>query len=434
MRSMMLSMVLAGLAVGAAAPVAHAEVSLPPFYAAVSKLKPEGKLGQVLKMQRVSTPIPGAQAWRIAYVSSDLHDRKTISTALLVAPVGKPPKGGRPIVSWAHGTTGTAQNCGPSQVENPAVPLNEYFLVNGNSWTDYGIAGLDEFIKRGYVAVATDYQGLGGGGIHQYTVSATNGRDAINAIRAAGALKETGAGKKAILYGWSQGGAAVLAAGSSGDYIAKKGTAFDGIEIVGVVGLAPADTAALAPAGPMTDEQAAAFVNGSRKLMSGDLLNFSHLVMNLLGTQAAFPDTLKLTDWMTDEGAKALETILTNKCVHVTADTLKFNYGDKFGDLLKPEVSNVRAWADALVGGSAPNAKPVAPVMIYWGSADTVVEPSQGATYRTRMCALGGNVARVELPGSQTHFTVPPTAEPLYVPWIADRFAGKPVADGCATQ
>ena len=38
----------------------------------------------------------------------------------------------------------------------------------------------------------------------------------------------------------------------------------------------------------------------------------SILVMNLLGTQAAFPDTLKLTDWMTDEGAKALETILAD--------------------------------------------------------------------------------------------------------------------------
>jgi hypothetical protein len=48
------------------------------------------------------------------------------------------------------------------------------------------------------------------------------------------------------------------------------------------------------------------------------------------------------------------------------------------------------------------------------------------------MCAMGANVARVQLPGSQTHYTTPPVAEPLYVPWVEDRFAGKPAQDGCA--
>jgi dienelactone hydrolase len=89
--------------------------------------------------------------------------------------------------------------------------------VGGNSWTDYGIPAVESFIKEGYVAVATDYQGLGGGGKHQYAIAATNGRDAINAIRAAGYMKEVGAGKKALIFGWSQGGGTTLAAASSGD-------------------------------------------------------------------------------------------------------------------------------------------------------------------------------------------------------------------------
>jgi hypothetical protein len=104
-------------------------------------------------------------------------------------------------MAWAHGTTGTAQSCGPSQVLNPAVSLNQYFLVNGNSWTDYGLPNLEAFIKEGYVVVGTDYQGLGGGGRHQYVVSATQGRDAINSVRAVGSMPETGAGKKAVMYG-----------------------------------------------------------------------------------------------------------------------------------------------------------------------------------------------------------------------------------------
>ena len=118
---------------------ALADPALPPFYKSVMEMKPEGKLGQIIKKEKVDTPIKNAQAWRIAYISSDLTGKKTISTGLVVAPTGPATAGGRPLISWSHGTTGNAQNCGPSQVENPAQSLNQYFLTNGNSWTDYGL-------------------------------------------------------------------------------------------------------------------------------------------------------------------------------------------------------------------------------------------------------------------------------------------------------
>ncbi|QWD28324.1 hypothetical protein G6684_08755 [Polynucleobacter paneuropaeus] len=111
-------------------------VYLPTFYESVMKMHPEGKLGQVIKKESISTTIAGARAWRIAYISSDLAGRKTISTGLIVAPVGRAPKDGRPVIAWAHGTTGTAQNCGPSQLPNPAQPLSEYFLIGGNAGTE----------------------------------------------------------------------------------------------------------------------------------------------------------------------------------------------------------------------------------------------------------------------------------------------------------
>ena len=115
-------------------------VYLPPFHEQATKLVPDGKLGQVLRLERISTTIAGADAWLIAYVSSDTQERKTIAAALVVAPKGDVPNEGRPIVSWAHGATGTAENCGPSQLINPAQPLNQYFFVGGNSWTDYGVS------------------------------------------------------------------------------------------------------------------------------------------------------------------------------------------------------------------------------------------------------------------------------------------------------
>ena len=414
--------------------VAAAEVSLPAFYAAVSQMKDEGKLGQVIKKEKIATTIPGAQAWRIAYISSDVNDRKTISTGLLVAPLGKAPKEGRPVVSWAHGTTGTAQNCGPSQAVNPAVPLNQYFLVGGNSWTDYGLPAVDELIKQGYVVVATDYQGLGGGGKHQYVVSATQGRDAINAIRAAGAIKETGAGKKALIYGWSQGGGTTIAAASSGAYIAQKGTAFDDIEMVGFVAMAPPDFVVLAPKEGISEANAETVLDSLSKTFSNNVCNFTHLAMNLWATQAAYSEKLSLTDLYTQEGSKALDEIMSNKCVHVASDTLTYTYGDQYGALMKSKVSNAKAWAESILAGSVPTAKPVAPVVVYWGTKDTVVPPVMGELYRDQMCKMGGNVARVQLAGEITHFGTPAASQPLYLPWIADRFAGKSAADGCAAQ
>ena len=411
-----------------------AEVYLPPFYAAVAKMKPEGKLGKIIKKEKISTSVPGVQAWRIAYISSDLKDRKTISTGLVVAPLGKAPKGGRPVLSWAHGTTGAAQNCGPSQTVNPAVPLNQYFLVGGNSWTDYGIPAMKEFINQGYVIVASDYQGLGGGGVHHYAIGATQGRDAINAIRAAGDLREVGAGKKALVYGWSQGGGATLAAASAGDYINQKGTAFDGIEMVGFVAMAPPDVATAIPHDGVTEATAEAILDGLAGSFSHNVFDFTHFTMSLWATQVAFSDKVQLGDIFTDEGSKVINEVLSNKCMHVAADTMHYTYGDEFGSLLKKEVSNAKAWVDALLAGSGTKAKPVAPVIIFWGTKDTAVPPIMGKLYRERMCKQGSNVTRVQLAGEQTHFSTPGVSQPLYVPWVVDRFAGKPAPDGCVGE
>ena len=424
---------LVAVAVGISS-TASGEVYVPPFYEAVAKMKPEGKLGKIVKKEKISTTVSGAQAWRIAYISSDLRDRKTISTGIVVAPIGKAPKGGRPVLSWAHGTTGAAQNCGPSQTVNPAVPLNQYFIVGGNSWTDYGIPAMEEFIKQGYVIAASDYQGLGGGGVHHYAIAATQGRDVINAIRAAGDLREVGAGKKALVYGWSQGGGATLAAASAGDYINQKGTAFDGIEMVGFVALAPPDVATAIPAEGVTEATAEAILHGLAGPFSHSVFDFTHLSMSLWATQAAFSDKLRLSDLFTDEGAKVLNEVLSNKCMHVAADTLHFTYGDEFGSLMKKDASNAKAWVDAILAGAGTKEKPVAPVIIFFGTKDTAVPPIMGKLYRERMCKQGSNVARVQLEGEQSHFTTPPVSQPLYVPWVVDRFAGKPAADGCIEE
>jgi pimeloyl-ACP methyl ester carboxylesterase len=426
--------ILSGLALGTAlsilSPLVYADPPMPPFYASVMKMAPEGKLGQVIKKEKIDTSIKGAQAWKIAYISSDVAGRKTIATGTIISPVGPAPKEGRPILAWAHGTTGSAQNCGPSQIIDPTRQLNQYFLTDGNSWTDFGIPNGQEFIDQGYVVVATDYQGLGGGGKNQYAVAQTNGRDVINSARAASSMKEVGAGKKTVVYGWSQGGGATIGAASLPEYQALKGTASDNLQYLGFVALAPEDVAAMLPNVPADEASAKKLMNGFTQANVPNVFLFAHYVMGLWGTQAAYPE-LKLTDVLTDEGAKVVEKLSRNKCIHVLSDTFNYAYGDSYKTLLKPESSNSLAWVKAFVDGSVKPVVPTAPVIIYWGTKDTAVPPVMHELYQKQMCKMGANVARIQLPGEQTHFSTPGVSAPMYLQWVKDRIAGKPITNGC---
>ena len=124
---------------------------------------------------------------------------------------------------------------------------------------------------------------------------------------------------------------------------------------------------------------------------SDNVFNFTHLAMTLWATPAAFPN-LKLTDVFTDEAAKTVDDIMRGKCVHAAADTISFSFGNAYKSLLKEKPSNSLDWIKAFIDGSVPPMKPVAPVIIFWGTKDTVVPPIMSKIYRDQMCGLGGDV------------------------------------------
>lgn len=403
-----------------------------PFYLSLPDVKVNDKLGHLVKAEKISTPIKNAQAWKIAYVSSDAAGNKTMVTGLIVAPIGDAVKAGRPIVAWSHETTGTAQSCGPSQIINPAQPLNQYFLMNGNSWTDFGIPALNEFIKAGYIVVATDYQGLGGGGgRHQYAVAVAQAKDLIDSVRAATQLSEANAGNKAILYGWSEGGDSVIAAAGLNEYMHAKDSVNNSIEYLGFVALAPEDVAVALPDNISTSAEASKYLQQLIASFNTDVFGFTHYVQSVWGMTAAYSE-LKLSDMLTPEGVSVVNEVLSRKCMHAASDTINFNYGDTYQTLLNKDIKNVKAWVKDFKKGSVPPVKPIAPVIIYWGTNDTTVPPVLGKMYYEQMCKLGGNITRVQLPGHQSHFTTPSSSQPFYVKWIADRFAGLPAPNGCA--
>ena len=233
----------------------------------------------------MDTSITGARAWRIRYVSRDVHDVAHEVSGLVIAPAG--PGANRPILTWCHGTTGLGDAACPSAQPDPARELITYFEPRATQQIDYGVPGLQGFIDDGWVVCATDYQGLGTPGMHQYVVNRTNGRDAVYAAHAARAL-DAGAGTVLGCAGWSQGGgaAAAVAELDADDY--------GELRLVGTV-----------PISPGVSRIALEVPSGiTRALTDPSVPPDSHLVMMLAGIQAANPATLTLGEVFTPLGVR----------------------------------------------------------------------------------------------------------------------------------
>src|SRR5262245_49349393 len=82
----------------------------------------------------------------LLYSSTSVSGQKVAVCGDVAVPKGKAPKGGWPVISWAHGTVGIADACTPSIVGMPG----SYDSKLLNSW-----------LKAGYAVVRTDYEGLG---------------------------------------------------------------------------------------------------------------------------------------------------------------------------------------------------------------------------------------------------------------------------------
>ena len=133
---------------------------------------------------------------RILYASTDGLDgsRPTVVSGALFEPKGAPPRGGWPLIAWAHGTVGVADICAPSW--------------SVRSYRD--IAYLNRWLAQGYAIAATDYQGLGTAGGHPYLDTRVEAYSVLDSIRAALAA-DPNIANKVVIVGQSQGGGAAFA-------------------------------------------------------------------------------------------------------------------------------------------------------------------------------------------------------------------------------
>jgi alpha-beta hydrolase superfamily lysophospholipase len=313
------------------------------------------------------------------------------------------------VLAWAHGTVGGARSCAPSEQTNPAQNLINYYSFASSYPVDVGVPALTTFIKRGYVVAATDYQGLGGPGVHQYVIGTTEARNVLDSVRAAQHIQLTHAGKDVVSLGWSQGGGAAIWVGQDAAYGKP-------LRVLGSAGLAPA-----VELGP----QASGQIPPGPKSISSPYHNAA-LVLNVIrGMHAAYPK-LPLSEVLTPLGIQAMAAY-RNQCNDHLGDVLEEEAVDPLTLLKEPTPSDWLKKFYVNTQGSRPTA---GPVLVMQGTADTVVNPNASTAYVQKACKLGKPVQYSRYTGA-THQTIPYVAQNQYLAWIADRFAGKPAPSSC---
>src|SRR4051812_26202353 len=234
-------------ATGAAANAAVKDGS--DFYTPPANM-PKKAPGTIIRSTPITAP-SGAKAWKVLYHSRAVDGRDIAVSGVVVVPTSATPKGGRPVVTWAHGTTGMGDQCAPSKQADAAS----------------AIPYVKQLVDAGYVVAATDYEGLGTPGVHPYLVGESEGRSVLDAARAARALSGSGAADRVLIAGHSQGGQAALFAGELASSYAPE------LDVLGVAAAAPAaDVEHILPL--------AATINGAA----------GYLAMGIQGFHAAYPD------------------------------------------------------------------------------------------------------------------------------------------------
>jgi hypothetical protein len=334
-----------------------------PFYTWTGAIP--AKPGVMLRTEALAPSVSLAGAGRgerILYSSVAWLDaqRPTTVSGSLFFPKGTPPKGGWPLIAWAHGTTGVADVCAPSF--RPRSERDQAYL---SAW-----------LEAGYAIVATDYEGLGTPGPHPYLQYKSEGQAVLDSARAALAAYPKLLRNSVVTMGQSQGsGAAIAAAYLAPTYAPDlhiKGTAATGIV---------AHTNAL---------------NGARQEPLPSLYtdrdaygNTAYEILYFLGTaRSVDPAGIKVEDYISAAGWPMLEKAQTT-CMgglRAFADQIKL----PVDQLYKQPIDALEARADAL--SDFPDVRIRTPIFVGTGLADSDAQTVSQYNFVSAMCAAGNTV------------------------------------------
>ncbi|HKY14514.1 MAG TPA: lipase family protein, partial [Microthrixaceae bacterium] len=320
----------------------------------------------------------GEVGLRIMYHSTDAEGDDRAVTGVVYFPTGEAPEGGWPILAWAHGTSGLAAKCAPSR--NPKPP------------PDFGVRG---------VRVATDYIGLGPEGeLHPYLSAAAEAHAVIDSVTAVRAVPDAHAGEDWVVVGVSQGGHAALVTNEAAAERLPESN------LLGAV--------AIAPGSQLGDTY-------------GDDIQARLITTLVLVGAAAEDDDVDLGEYLSPPVLEA-SAVIEHGCMGEITPTLVSvaTLPDYF--LTDPRTAPLgQAWLEENDPGQV---AAESPVLVVQGGKDLLVLPRRTAALIDRMCSLGQVVERLDVPTGD-HDTVTEHGRGQITTWVAARFAGEPVTDGC---
>jgi acetyl esterase/lipase len=333
----------------------------------------------------------GSVAWKVLYSSTGLDGKANEVSGVVVAPDLPPPSAGRNVVAFAHGTTGVADDCGPSN-------FRDFFER---------IPHLHALLALDYVVAATDYEGLGPPGVHPYLVGVSEARSVLDSVRAAREVPGSGAGKRFVAWGHSQGGHAALFTGQlAGSYAPE-------LELSGVAAIAPA-----------TDLEV---------LLKDDL---GERAGRILGAFAVWSWSkvfdVSLEGVVLPGHIPGIEKV-AGDCIESVEEVLQVGL-DSLGlpsNVLEETAFSEEPWKGLLEQNRPGQAPAGAPLFVAQGSEDRIVRPSVTADFVADLCRQGEVVRFEPLPGVD-HMRSGRTSATAAIQWMRDRLDGKPEKNGCA--
>jgi pimeloyl-ACP methyl ester carboxylesterase len=315
------------------------------FYTPPKKLpgKTHGDAIWVRKLTGEQTLTQAKTNRLILYRSTSVSGKAIAVSGTIHLPKGKAPKGGWPVVSWAHATSGIGDQCAPSRNTGEGAIHAYHVYIEGL---------LDRWLQAGFAVVRTDYEGLGTKGVHPYLVGASEGRGTLDIVRAARQYSRS-IGRRVAIAGHSQGGHAAVWAAA----IAPKWT--PELQVRG--------TAAFAPFAQGDEIFGALAQSDQPSRITGYAALFAR------GIDAAYPK-VRVTSLLSDRGRELWPLTLSGCITEIASESSEFaKYAPR--DLFAPG-ADLAALTRTIRANDPTDLKLRTPLLVEQGAADTTVFPA----------------------------------------------------------
>lgn len=355
--------------------------------------------GRVIRHEGFDTGVPeGAEAHLVLYTTTQYDGSAAVASATVLVPTDAP-DGPRPVLAWAHGTTGIVPGCAPSLLDDPFA----------------GIPALRQALDAGWVVVATDYVGLGTPGPHQYLVGDSAARNTLDSVRALRELDADedltdgdGLADEVQVWGHSQGGNTSLFTGE-----VAQGYAPD-VELVGV--------AAFAPATELSELLAAEASSLVGKLLS----SLAMVSWGEVYPAVVFDDVVR-------EPVQPIVRSIADRCITKPAAFVSAAEGVVIrGSIFAVDVETDPVLQE-LLARNTPTEDIPAPLFVAQGTSDEVVDPAVTDDWVESRCDAG-QAMTYRTYADQSHLSIVEPDSPVtdeLVRWATERFAGDAAPTGC---